>query len=160
MTTGEQSRKTDSIPQKIPKTPIETTPQKTENMNTATRLNLILSKEDALAEVEYFNDALEKCGFKIKTRAKFSKGDEFLDEYFCHFKHPDGLNFKLFGSGFEQLEFEIQLTKEGKISLFKYRFNQESFTQNIPLNLKGNKSYYYGEGFSGKSGSTSINIEN
>lgn len=123
-------------------------------------ISLKLEREDNLGEVEYFNDALEKYGFTIKTRSKFSSGDEFLEEYFCHFKHPDGLNFKLFGSGFDQLEIKLSLNPEAKVIHFTYRFNQESFTKDIPLKLKGNKSYFYGKGFSGKSGTTNINIEN
>jgi len=129
-------------------------------LDSSKTISLMLEREDNLGEVEYFNDALEKYGFTIKTRSKFSSGDEFLEEYFCHFKHPDGLNFKLFGSGFDQLEIKLSLNREAKVIHFNYRFNQESFTKDIPLKLRGNKSYFYGKGFSGKSGTTNINIEN
>lgn len=149
-----------SIPERIQVAKADTDQETILSGNSEKTINLTLKKEDNLGEVEYFNETLEKYGFSIKARTKFSSGDEFLAEYFCHFKHAEGLNFKLFGSGFDQLEIILSLNAKGEVIHFKYRFNQESFTRDIPLKLSGKKSYFYGKGFSGMSGSTNINIEN
>ena len=122
--------------------------------------NLVLKKTSNLTEVEAFVSKLESYGLELKFETDYATTGTELKTFTCRFRHRDGLKFKLTGEGFETLEISVFLNASDQLHGFSYRFNSEVFTRTIPLQCKGFKSHVYGEGYSGVSGRTNINISN
>ena len=120
---------------------------------------LIIRKEDTEERVKHFMVALEGNGFTL-SKSRFHHKEGYLNHLFLWFRHAKGLNFKLKGTGFQQLEIKIFNNEKGNLKSFIYRFNQEEFSKEIPLVCKGYKTHMYGDGFQGVSGRTNINISN
>ncbi len=120
----------------------------------------VITKNDGEAKVQELFKQLWDWGFLLHTKSKYRFHKSQLSYLFLWLKHENGLDFKLKGEGFERLELHVRLGSQGLVETFSYRFNQEEFTKDIPLNCVGYKTYSYGPGFRGMSGKTSINIEN
>lgn len=120
---------------------------------------LELRRDNDRKAVEIFENVLRQSGLEIKTEAKFKQRGEILNYYACQFKHEKGLNFKLKGKGFQKLELSLLFDEDQRIHSFKYRFNDEEFSKPVPLDCKGYKTHIYAEGYSKKTGGTSIDIE-
>ncbi|MEO1652595.1 MAG: hypothetical protein AAFU64_03530 [Bacteroidota bacterium] len=121
---------------------------------------LILRKNDSPEMVKSFLNVLQASGLLNPDKPSGVKHKDGVINHCClWFHHAQGLDFKLSGTGFEQLEIELQVDQQGNVQHFRYRFNAEAFTWDIPLNCQGFKDYAFGEGFQGKSGRTNVRIE-
>ena len=119
--------------------------------------HLIIRRDDTPEKVKHFLAALEMTGFSLR-KSSYQHRQGFLNHIFLWFRHAQGLNFKLRGTRFDQLEIKVYNDQKKGIQYFIYRFNQEKFSKAIPLICKGYKTHIYGDGFQGISGRTNINI--
>lgn len=97
--------------------------------------------------------------FKVTMRGTYSKNQDTLTYLLIHFKHKKGLDFKLSGRNFQSLELWVINDPLAITQSFAYRFNKEPFTKQIPLNCKGYRNHEYGDGFTGYTGKTNVNID-
>ena len=128
--------------------------------NISTRpVRLILKKSHTQAELEELVLTLQEMRLNANLETDFSTiAVSSLERIILTLKHEQGLNLKLEGIGFDQLELVFELDNKEQLQHFRYRFNEEPFTRPIPLDCTGEKSHQYGDGFSGVSGTTSVNI--
>lgn len=136
-----------------------TSTEKSKALLPGKEMTLIIRKEDTEEDVRHFLAALESQGFDLR-KSKYNHKLGTLNHIFIWFKHSKGLNFKLKGHDFQQLEIKVFDDEKGNLKHFIYSFNQEEFSKEIPLICKGYKTHMYGKGFQGVSGRTNINISN
>ena len=128
------------------------------NVNTYSVKALEIKSNDTNQQIKKLTALLQSYGLDIEIRHHFNEQKWLLENVTIHFKHAQGMDFILAGTGFNRLQFKLLLNNHQQVKYFIYRFNEESFTNPVPLYCKGNKSHQYIDDMVGVSGTTNVDL--
>ena len=121
-------------------------------------VGLVLLPSDQQETVLGFVATLESYGLEMSFSSTSLEKRGNLNQFVMKFKHPKGMDFKLKSTGFSRFEIHLQLDANRTLQGFKYRFNNEDYTDVVPLICKGHKRHIYGNGHRVIGGTTNVPI--
>ena len=119
-------------------------------------IGLVLLHGDREEAVLGFVATLESYGLEMSFSSPSLEKKGSLDHFVMKFQHPKGMDFKLKSTGFKRFEIHLQLDAKQVLQGFKYRFNDENFTDLVPLICRGHKRHIYGDGHQLIGGTTNV----
>ena len=126
--------------------------------NITQSVGLVLLPSDRQEAVLGFVSTLESYGLEMSFSSTTLEKKGILQQFVMKFKHPQGMDFKLKSTGFSRFEIKLQVDAKGELQGFKYRFNEEKYTDHVPLICRGHKRHMYGNGHKVIGGTTNVPI--
>ena len=119
-----------------------------------------IKSSDAIQKLEKLEVLLLSYGLNVDIHHRYNEKKHLLENVLLHFKHARGMDFQLIGTGFDRLQINLFLNNSQQIHHFTYRFNEEAYTNPVPLHCKGHKSHEYTQYMTGVTGTTNIDLGN
>ena len=98
----------------------------------------LILKTDDNQTVQSFIKDMKAYQMNVRMDLSFTRDNKFIQKMDMHFLHPKGLNWKVKITGFEQIEFKLELDEDGNPGSISYRFDPtKEFSKPLPLDTKG-----------------------
>lgn len=136
----------------------------TNQLNTLSKNNgysnkmIEIKSNDDIQDLKELGMDLRSYGLKVELHHSFNLEKTLLENILIHFRHPQGMDFQLTGTGFDRLQINIFFNKQHQIQYYTYRFNKDTFTNPVPLHCKGKKLHFYSKSKIGISGETNVDL--
>lgn len=111
--------------------------------NPSNTLTLKLNHADQNDAVKQFITQLKQHGLSLKKQS-FSRSMGKIKRFKLQLTHPNGLDWKIKGQGFETFEIQLQIDDTQQVQGLSYRFNEKgNFSKPLSLAACGNSTYQF-----------------